>query len=115
MAYSMRQTNYNRMLKWVSTEKQPTSWICLKRQVSTKRYRITERSVDNHKDDTSGSAYFKFREEQAWDVEPVAPEQSLFQVNLDQFEGILSQADSQAVLDLAEQDAELVKKRLEGG
>ncbi|CDS08104.1 hypothetical protein LRAMOSA02053 [Lichtheimia ramosa] len=57
-------------------------------------------------DDTvSGSTYFKFKDEQE---ELPKQDRSLFQIDFDAFEGVLSQGDCRAILDLSEEDVDLI-------
>lgn len=53
----------------------------------------------------SGSTYFKFKDEQE---ELPKQDRSLFQIDFDAFEGVLSQGDCRAILDLSEEDVDLV-------
>lgn len=64
-------------------------------------------------DDTSGSNYFRFKEEQEWDTEPTDFERqdtykNTFQVDFGTMESVLHSADTTALLDLREEDSELV-------
>lgn len=72
-----------------------------------------DKKVKKNVDETSGSNYFRFKEEQEWDTEPTDFERqdtykNTFQVDFGMLESVLHQADTSALLDLSEEDSGLV-------
>ncbi|KAI8377887.1 uncharacterized protein BYT42DRAFT_483803, partial [Radiomyces spectabilis] len=65
--------------------------------------------------ETSGNAYFKFKEEQMWDNDAIVQEdiyRSMLEINFDMFEGDLQALDTSTLLDLRSEDKVMVDTAL---